>query len=395
MALPYVFANVTELDTPQLDANFNALGALTTIPCTASGTNTIALVPISNTPTIASYTSRSPVFAFVASATTTTSPVTINVSGVGAKNVYKSNGLTLIGANDFVNTGIYYVAYDSTLNSGAGGFLILNPGATSASAGAVQSAFKNLLITNTTATSAAQTKVIITADSVAVSDGSSNFNTLFTVSVTINSATSGANGIDTGSIANSTWYAVYVIYNPSTLTTAGLISTNFSLPTSLPSGYSQYARVGSVRTDASAHFINFIQKGRWVQYAIGVYNGATLAVPPLMDQGVKGTYSATSPVAAAISLANFVPTTASRIQLDVTNDYKLNGGANVLVSPNTNYFGTNNGPFGSNGIVWPFFMGSSVAQIASVTFEIETTSIFWCADSTGGAISTLGYEDNI
>jgi hypothetical protein len=33
------------------------------------------------------------------------------------------------------------------------------------------------------------------------------------VSLTLNTATSGANGIDTGSVAASTWYFVYAIYN--------------------------------------------------------------------------------------------------------------------------------------------------------------------------------------
>ena len=166
MALPHTFANVTELDTPQLDDNFNAVGALTVIPCVASGTNAITLTPVANTPTISAYTNNAPEFSFEA-ASTSTSTLTLQVLGLGLKNVYKNNGATAAGANDFIAGSTYKVAYNGALNGAAGGWVILNQGASSASAGSVQGVFKNLKVHVTS-----DTAIAITADQIACSDGS-------------------------------------------------------------------------------------------------------------------------------------------------------------------------------------------------------------------------------
>jgi len=72
-----------------------------------------------------------------------------------------------------------------------------------------------------------------------------------TTTITINPATNGANGLDTGSLANSTWYYTWVIAKSSDGTTAGLLSASSSSPT-MPSGYDKKRRVGSVRTSGSA-----------------------------------------------------------------------------------------------------------------------------------------------
>lgn len=54
---------------------------------------------------------------------------------------------------------------------------------------------------------------------------------LLTIDITVN----GANGLDTGAAANAIYYP-WVIYNPSTLTAAGLLSLSSTAPT-LPSGF--------------------------------------------------------------------------------------------------------------------------------------------------------------
>lgn len=126
MALPFAFANVSVLLTTSLDANFNALGAMSVIPCTASGTNTIALTPNSNTPTISAYTTMSPVFAFIA-AGSNSGATTINVNGVGAKTLYKTNGATVVGSGDIISGSLYLVNYNPALNTGAGGWVLINP----------------------------------------------------------------------------------------------------------------------------------------------------------------------------------------------------------------------------------------------------------------------------
>lgn len=80
--------------------------------------------------------------------------------------------------------------------------------------------------------------------------------------LTVNSAVAGAGGLDTGTIANSTWYAVHVIadstlYNP----VVGMISTSATAPT-LPFGYGAFRHVGWVLTNGSAQFLKFYQVGK-------------------------------------------------------------------------------------------------------------------------------------
>jgi hypothetical protein len=69
----------------------------------------------------------------------------------------------------------------------------------------------------------------------------------------------GVGGLDTGTIAAAAWYHVHVIRNPSTLAVDVLYSLSATAPT-LPSGYTQFRRIGSVVTTGS-QFTNFHQNG--------------------------------------------------------------------------------------------------------------------------------------
>lgn len=73
--------------------------------------------------------------------------------------------------------------------------------------------------------------------------------------VVINAATNGLNGLDTGSLAASTVYAVYLVADPVTQQPSGcMISTSLTSPL-LPFGYSAFALIGYVVTDSSSHFL--------------------------------------------------------------------------------------------------------------------------------------------
>jgi hypothetical protein len=82
-------------------------------------------------------------------------------------------------------------------------------------------------------------------------DDTTDFATSSTITVDITA--SGANGLDTGSEAAWTWYHIYVIYNPTTETYAGLLSISSSSPT-MPSGYTKKRRVGCVINNGSSNF---------------------------------------------------------------------------------------------------------------------------------------------
>lgn len=76
---------------------------------------------------------------------------------------------------------------------------------------------------------------------------------------TINCATVGANGLDAGALANTTWYHVYAI-STAAGATAFLASTNVSTPT-MPSGYTLKRRIGSFKTNGAAQILDMIQSG--------------------------------------------------------------------------------------------------------------------------------------
>jgi hypothetical protein len=93
--------------------------------------------------------------------------------------------------------------------------------------------------------------VTFTADAICVKNASNEQIVLNNVSESCNLLSSGIGGLDTGAIAGNTWYAVYAIYNPTTLDVAAIAGVNFTAPT-LPSGYTHYAFIEAVRTNSGA-----------------------------------------------------------------------------------------------------------------------------------------------
>lgn len=87
-----------------------------------------------------------------------------------------------------------------------------------------------------------------------------------TVSFTIDMAASGANGLDTGAEAASTWYYIWAIYNGAT-TVAGLLSASATAPT-LPSGYTYKQLIGAVYNSSGSNFVAFSQRGNKVMYSV-------------------------------------------------------------------------------------------------------------------------------
>ena len=78
-------------------------------------------------------------------------------------------------------------------------------------------------------------------------------------------------GLDTGAIANSTWYHFYVIRRPDTGVVDVVFSTSASSPT-LPTNYTQYRRIGSGKTNGSAQWTKFTQTGDTFEWDVAVYD---------------------------------------------------------------------------------------------------------------------------
>jgi hypothetical protein len=89
-------------------------------------------------------------------------------------------------------------------------------------------------------------------------DSTDRSDIVLTASLDPDVTTSGANGLDTGVVANDTWYFVYVIADSTGVNpVAALFSTSYAAPT-LPSGYDRFRRIGSARRGTGA-FVPFTQ----------------------------------------------------------------------------------------------------------------------------------------
>ncbi len=240
----------------------------------------------------------------------TTSGVTptLNVDSLGAKPIRQASGITLpTGA--LLGLSVYNVTY----NNSTGEFLIHDqPGVLAASsvntqaiaASAVtyaklQNETASTLLGNPTGSAAAPEEITLgaglafsgttlianpaaaqnylsgltlstaggsgtmsVAAGVANDSTNASFMTLAALSKTTASwaVGSGNGGIDTGSIANSTWYHFYVIERTDTGVVDVIFSLSASVPT-LPTNYTLYRRIGSGKTDGSAHWLAFVQLG--------------------------------------------------------------------------------------------------------------------------------------
>jgi len=115
--------------------------------------------------------------------------------------------------------------------------------------------FQKLIISRPTAAT-----VDIDADHVELVTAAGATFTATAVNLTADITASGANGLDTGAEANSTWYAVWVIYNGTT--TASLLSVSTTIGAiTFPSGYTYGKLVGFARNDGSGDLIDFSQWG--------------------------------------------------------------------------------------------------------------------------------------
>ena len=197
------------------------------------------------------------------------------------------------------------------------------------------------------------------------------------VNLTLNTAGAGVNGLDTGTIAASTWYAVWVINNGTT--TASLLSLSPTAPT-MPGGYTHKARVGWIRTDGTVNKypIAFVQRGKRVQYALA---GALTAFPQMF-------YGITSGVQ-AVAVGSFCPTTAGAIALSW--GVAGNGsGAAIAIGPSAAATDASSSGFA--------YLGSSSVSFSATNnclVVLESTSIYVDSSNGNGFVGCTGWEDNL
>ena len=365
------------------------------------------LVGVSATQTLANKTLTTPVLGVATASSinkvTLTAPATgATITILNGKTFTANNTLTLAGTDSttitFQGTDTYVgrattdtlsnKSLDSTCSvvTQTAGDSSTKPASTAfvgtaVAAGAVnvQGMFKNLQASATGTTA----PVTVTADEISVENGSNAYATLRNVSLSIAGTSSGvANGLDTGALAASTWYSLWVIWNGTTA--AGLMSLSATAPT-MPGGYTHKARVGWIRTDASGSKfpLSFKQYGRKVQYVVTA-TGNVQGMPQLAG-GLAG--STSTPTWVAVGVGNFVPTTASRISV-VGN---LGGTSqNLIAAPNNSY-----GAGGSATNPPPLMVNYTNVGSIGVEMSLESTNIYWASAGTLSYIFCQGWEDNL
>lgn len=241
---------------------------------------------------------------------------------------------------------------------------------------AVSAAFSNLKASATGLSAV----VTITADELIVRNGTS-YKTLTSVSVTPSLAASGVNGLDTGTSAISTWYAVFVIWNGTT--TAGLLSLSATTPT-MPSGYTHKARVGWVRSDGTANKFpfSFIQRGNNVNYNPTLASN-TLTIPAIAS-GTAGVFAAT-PTYVAVSVSTVVPATASSTVITIHGSGAASGSAAASsenVSP-------------TQSVQLLISQNASFPMTGTAEILLQGTNIYWVSNLVSFTLSCRGWVDNI
>ena len=369
-------ASVTNIMIGQVTAYNSSTGSLTVNVVTSSGAGTLASWVIGlSAPqgSSASYTGYVSAAGFQLDAFSS-----LYVSGGVAYWVYDSGdslyydrttntwGITIGGAGRFYVDGTD--GPQRTTDASTSNGLVRKAQMDAAvSGGPVLGAFR-ALTASATGTSAT---VSVATDEIVVASAVNAYATLRGVSLSINSAGSGANGLDTGTLAANTWYSVWVIYNGTTA--AGLVSLSATSPT-MPSSYTHKARVGWIRTDSSGNKypLGFTQSGRRVQWRVAA--GSNLTVWPLM---------ATAQSWGAVGVSAFVPPTASRIRVQcqmLGDTQSFSAGSNSSTSSMTISAGCGSGANYVN---------------ATITDEIqlESSNIYFTSNAYG--IRSIGWEDNL
>lgn len=347
-----------------------------------------------------------------------TGPVTLTLArasslfngfGFWVENLFPGGNCTIaIDANDKIENGS--TGASVILPPGFSGFMTTNAAASGtwwlesswngavglpASVAAVPGTWRNLSIdvaTNTTLT--------CSVDAVTVTDGT--FCNSVTPTGGIDFGVAGLGGLDTGSIAQANNYSVWVVYNPIARLARWMASlqatVNGTFLASVPAGYTQFARLGTVRTaPAAATLLGTRQRGRDVQYVVGL---GSLAAGRRIINGTQGN-PATGPTWVGTSLAAFVPPNAAAT--DVYLAFGPNSGVVSCIAAPTNSYGVvdsttnppplsfSSGQTGGAGINF----GSSSSGKARFIGLNGGSSVFYASNNGNSGLFCDGWVESI
>jgi hypothetical protein len=183
----------------------------------------------------------------VVTASAATGAATFQVNALAATAIKKNTDAAIV-ADDWKSGQVIRLRYDGT------NFQLLTP--TNTVKAGILGAHRNMVVAYASAST-----VTVTADELIVKNSDGSAIVLSAVSETVDITVSGAGGLDTGVEANGKYF-IHIIYNITSNTVNGLLSTSASSPT-LPSGYTYSCLVGCV-VNSGGNFIEFRQQDKRV-----------------------------------------------------------------------------------------------------------------------------------
>lgn len=353
----------------ELDANLSQVASTGVTPCTASGTSAITLTPMAGGPPITAY-SNYQIFSFIAPANPTGN-VTLQINSLGLLPLYQlGTSGSQVGAGGLTAGSYYQVAYNSALDSGDGGFVLVSTAVASSALSVLRSYIAGLTLSNDSGTP--DSVLDIAAGQCADSTNAVMINLgAFTKSTGGSwAAGSGGNGMGNGlTIADSTWYHVFAIIN------SGVPDVYFDTSVTAanaPSLTTAFRRIGSFKTDGSANILAFVQDEETF------YWGAIIAEPNISNvtpssSGTKYVLTGTPPGVKTRALIRIDNTTGGTQNTITSPDEGNHGAAVASTSPGQDFYG---------------------AGLATAVYTDTSQSIYVAATSEAVYGYTRGYIDS-
>lgn len=273
------------------------IGAASLIITGVAGTNTITGVTTGAPALAANQT------AWFIPAATNTGATTLNRDGLGAKNLYY-NGGACVGGELIIGVPAI-VFYDGTKYN-----LQSVPNTYSTTVSTPRSYLAGLTLSTAGGSGTMSIAAGFAVDSTNVYGMSLSAFTKTTSSWALGT---GNGGLDTGTIANSTWYYFYLIQRVDTKVVDVIFSLSASVPT-YPANYTVCRRIGEGLTDGSAHWISVSTVQEFPVNAlsaitnslsgdVALNNTANYFTGPTVAQGTVGTWFVTGKVCVSDSSA--------------------------------------------------------------------------------------------
>ena len=195
-----------------------------------------------------------------------------DVSLVNIYNADNAAASVIVRLND---NGTLYDCYNVVIQPGA--TLTYVHGAGWNSVGGIVAVTRSYLAGLTMSTAGASTTMTVASGAAADSTNAVMMLVASAISKTTSAWVVGTaqGGLDTGIIANSTWYHFYEIRRPDTGVVDVVFSLNATAPT-LPANYTQYRRVGSGVTNGSSQWVSFIQTGDLFEWVVSRTDSTTV-----------------------------------------------------------------------------------------------------------------------